>query len=865
MSYITLKGTVFGGATYEKTLGEWGMKPGAQRETSNLAQDNLGFDVAVPADGPELFAYGSKVTLQLGQSGTPGSYSGGRTWFVGWRIKNVRSASGRMQSFKFKFTGPWGWFMERHPFQKVRASYSAAAGKLLPVFDSSVTLGQSISMTTQANGVQTTQMTIGQQALEILNFTIAQTIVQNGGPSLLNYVAAALAANPAADIGGSVIPAFVAANAQYAQFQVDPAFKANSKLWSGIVGSWAGYCPMDAANDLTCAEALKKTLKFMPGVSCWFDFVSGGQATTIPTLHIATRDDMAKPASPFYAAVTLPWGAGSGNYTSTIDRRDDELPVCVDYKYKITSTFNGISVSTTVDDIAAMEIINGQPTIVSTSLSSPGVVNDTVGDLLAYQAASAALAPYAQMFGVEMATFDFQGATTTSATLNTSPIPFNPATVPGDFQTWTQILASALSDATISGVSVPPNADGSTQTATLTNPDGSAADTRYAYFQIGGPVPKGVVDMANPNLPQGVQLTLSCTLKFTKNTWLSNGSGPLVLTPTETGKVERKAVSVYAYSMAGGVFTSTVAGEPIPFGLAAVVFAIQSIVQYDGIHGFVEADPDTGYPTITDPCPVGRLLNLASANRPEYASMNAQVQQVTYDLLTGHTELRFGVPAHLGGTEYIERLRINRGPRWFLQIAGGGANLAGAQSISGPTQLKDTQTAGGASGTQWLPQDGGSGVKPLIYPQTAPMPGITHDPRTTGQPVNPWVGAAPNAPAMTLLLGGASAPQSMGYMDANGNVVLRAVTGAMRVALNAGYKIAPSSAPFPALVLDEPGIAYSPIVRIALGDLPHEFGAAVPGLIYLQEWQVCINVNGTPTTMYAIFLSSAPYANSLAS
>jgi hypothetical protein len=66
-------------------------------------------------------------------------------------------------------------------------------------------------------------------------------------------------------------------------------------------------------------------------------------------------------------------------------------------------------------------------------------------------------------------------------------------------------------------------------------------------------------------------------------------------------------------------------------------------------------------------------------------------------------------------------------------------------------------------------------------------------------------------------------------------------------------------------VLDEPGIAYSPIVRIALGDLPHEFGAAVPGLIYLQEWQVCINVNGTPTTMYAIFLSSAPYANSLAS
>ena len=105
-----------------------------------LAADSLGFNIATAADGPDLFPFGGKVAVWLGRQGVakpgynqPSVFTGGKPWFVGYRMKHVRNASGRMQNFEYKFAGPWGFFMERHVFQKLWPSYDSVLNSWIAV------------------------------------------------------------------------------------------------------------------------------------------------------------------------------------------------------------------------------------------------------------------------------------------------------------------------------------------------------------------------------------------------------------------------------------------------------------------------------------------------------------------------------------------------------------------------------------------------------------------------------------------------------------------------------------------------------------------------------------------------------------
>jgi hypothetical protein len=101
-------------------------------------------------------------------------------------------------------------------------------------------------------------------------------------------------------------------------------------------------------------------------------------------------------------------------------------------------------------------------------------------------------------------------------------------------------------------------------------------------------------------------------------------------------------------------------GEPIPFGLARRIFAIESIPQYQGTYTLVESE-------ISGAIGVGNVLNI-SGGRAEWATMNAQVQRVSYDFTTGKTTISFGPAMHLGAGDLIERLRAQRGPRMIYLI-----------------------------------------------------------------------------------------------------------------------------------------------------------------------------------------------------
>lgn len=708
MTYITLTsyalnatGNGWSSSGTEKSLADWGIRS-CSREAQNKAQDNVGFDmVVVSAIGVDPFPFGTKIVIQINRTGVlsgsqsqPSGFSGGTVFFVGYQVKNVRSATGRMQSFQYKFTGPWGFFFERHVFQKLWPNWNGTKLVLQP--RSQVVLGQSVTTITQANGVETTQQTIAEALIECLTFTLNQTTAQYGAP----------------------------------QFAIDSALPTSN--FDGV-GGWQGYCPMDAANDLTCAEALKKIVKILPAVSMWFDY-----STPIPTFHVATRDTL--------PSKTLTWGNSSntdspGNYTSKIDRRDDIIPPCVDYKYRVTTTVGGQSFVAVYDDLACQA----------------GVTNPNTG------ITAENLLPFSKYFGAEVATFDFEGGSTTTSVLTTTPIPFDPSGNTDDFAVWTQILCSALTDKSIVQASV--NAQAATS---VTYPNGAAADTRYQYFMIGGPVPPLVVDSKNPNLQQGVQLQLSCPFKFTDQSLSSDGTSYI----QGNTKTETKTCSVVGFSIPSGTFSNvTQQAEAVPFGLAAFVYNIEKVFQYDGSHGVVEYDPTSNFPTITDVCPIGTNLNLSNG-LPEYATMNAQVQTVNYDFMTGHTDITFGVASHLGGSEMIERLRINRGPRWLYEIGGGATNNTTA--ASGPVQLKDTQPASVQPSVTAMPPNGTtSGIDP---DSTSGNPGITHDSRTSGQPNYGEFGAFDTPNGNPLPTPNCPIHYLEGFEDLDGTGIIRIAT-----------------------------------------------------------------------------------------
>ncbi len=667
--------------TVEKALAQWGISR-CNREHLNQGGDTFGFDLQADFDAEDQFPFATKIILKIGRVatafdalGNPTQFAvaSGHRFYVGYSNEFTRYGTGKIERFKYKFSGLWEWFFEHHTFQKQWAYYQVVNGTVQPLAlltNSQVVIGEYMGEINTGNTVNTFQQTIAEALIEAATWTMNQMTAQFGAP----------------------------------QFQIDTAL-ANSNFDG--VGGWNGYFPMQAANNIMVSEVIKKCLSLVPQSSAWFDC-----STDPPTLRIQTRNIM--------PAVTLPLEMG-GLTKPEIRRRDDLVPVCIDFKYKITTTVNGTPYLSLYDDIAC-------------PLGATDPNGSTPLNLL----------PYRTHLNGQIETFDFSGGNVTVVDLQTVPIPFDNSGY--SLVTWMTMLASSMGDASITGVQFATDALGNPYWATLTTPDGRSADTRYLYFMVGGPCPNGVIDKINQYLTQGVKMTLAQTFVFTENTKLADGSfGPATI------KTERKTCDLYCYSMSGGRFTTGgTPAEVIPFGLAKFIYDIESVPQYQGTWTVTEQE-------ITDICPMGKNLCI-SGGLPEWLTMNAQVQQIAYDLVAGTTTLTFGPAKHLGPDDFIQRMRVNRGPRWLYlyNTTSGATNQSPA--ISGPTQLKDTQGALGQSSYLWQPSGTpppgtplGTPAVPIVTPAAGTGPtatpatpvGITHNTlptATSGVPAAPLGG-----------------------------------------------------------------------------------------------------------------------------
>ena len=315
MTYTTL---TYSGV--EKALADWGIST-ARRENGNQAGDNMAFDMMLATDAVDPFPYGAKISVQIGRFSStvntlnptlpaPGAsgFSGGRIFFVGYRVDTFRTGSPEMEKLGYKFAGPWEFFFERLVFQKLWWTWNGTAN--VADWRSQVVLGMSVNALIGANDTvpgsnATNLMSIRQQVIEIVQYVISQTalITAYGSTAQLQFDSLTSAIDGTNydllnyEIGGA-IPAGIQC--------LIPDFLAGF----GVTGKTSGQsgvaaanmqtvlrAPLDTVNDITCAEAMRKMLRWIGAVGSpvvWFDYTA-----TPPLLHVATRDILPSVNLPF--------------------------------------------------------------------------------------------------------------------------------------------------------------------------------------------------------------------------------------------------------------------------------------------------------------------------------------------------------------------------------------------------------------------------------------------------------------------------------------------------------------------------------------------------------------------------------------
>jgi hypothetical protein len=830
----------------EKPLADWGIGQ-ASRETTNQANDHFACDVMLAADAADPFPYGAQITLRIGRvstvqpattpAGLPVSgltgFSGGTTWFIGWRVANFRAGSPQLEKLAYKFAGPWEFFFERLVFQKLWWTWNGTQN--VADWRSQIVLGLSANALVGVNNTvpgasATNLMSIAQQVREIAAYVMTQTAVAYGAPQIqLDGITAGGDGvyRPNWDTSGNyklytslsgtslIIPDFIAG--VYASGAPSNPTSVNTLLSSNAPGTIALAntvlrAPLDSVNDITCAEAMRKMLRWAGAMGdpvLWFDYT-----TTPPTLHISTRDMLPSVSLPFPSVPSVPGAATpltgpQGPFyasASKIKRRDDLIPTAVELKFRLTGTWNGEQYTQVIRDVAGtvggtkyegIGLTGALYTLGTFATGSPAYVGGG-----ANSATMQALQAAGQGFAAQSVTIDMEGNSSSVVYGTIATIGVNtgdPAGGGGALAFWKAVFPE-INDLT--SPAFVPNA-----VVSVLDDSGASVDTSVVQYLLtdGQIAPWMLAGNSVGGTPvQCKQCTITAAFTGTENNNVGLLSGSTITdyaVPTGHAQNHQKHARVTLLTIPGGTYSrqNVAPGEIVPFGLAGYIYNIASIPQYEGTFSIQEQE-------VTDQCPMGYNLNL-TGSLSEWSTMNAAVQSVFYDLTAGRTVLTFGPAAHLGAKDFVERLRVNRGPRWY--------NLNGNNVTNDNSQQRGTQL--GNNVAQRGPSPGPRAADLQTFPisladlaangssYTAGVPGATIDTRASGQPNYGNISglSAPNAPTIMLASGSAG---SLGQL-----------------------------------------------VRITPADLNGK------GPAWFQEVGICVNISGVPTPKNIMVLCTAPF------
>jgi hypothetical protein len=816
MTYTTL---TYNGT--EKSLADWGIS-GWTRTAQNQANDDFTFTIPTPMDGSDIFPYGANIIIKINRTASaanpinptlpvsitlvPGvTYSGGTQWFWGYCVDNDRIGNPGGESFNYKFAGPCQFFFERLIFQKLFLTWNGT--KQIADYQSDVVLGLSLTpLSGTGDTVQASTspnlMSIAQQIKEICMYAQADSAYQQannglGWPGTKQFQCDQLTTN--VDGVNYDLLQTPSANVLISDYCIGP-LSGKTSASTLPAGSYMLRCPLDAVNAITCKEAMQRVLQWLGGIGSpviWTD-----HSQTPPQLRIATRDQLSV-KSLALSGITV---------KNRIKKRTDLIPAAVHFKYKVSGTSLGQPYSVIFNDVAAYlsgALAEGAGQWGAlTTLSGGGISS---GNQTALMAAAKTATAVVQ-------TLDFQGDSVNAATCKITTASISSALTSATDPMWQYFFPELANVSSLAFY----NSDSPSVTiadaisGTNYYSAGAWASTAYTnVVQDGQVAPWMLASTSSPANPVGgqtVKAKISVRFSYTQKTQ----GGANAYATNENVQYHEKNITVTLTTLTSGKYYSspqTVYGEPVPYGLAGYILALENIPQYEGSILVQETE-------ISDVCPMGNALNI-SGGLAEWSSMNACVQSVRYRD-NGQTEISFGPAKHLGPAQFVARFRSNIGPRWFLLIGGDPMN----QNNPGNAQLGNNIPAqaptGGGKNSTFLSLLTNLSVQQGTSGNVATLPAGTH--LDTGAANTPFTGAI------------ASGQRAFGQ-------------GQALTLAQGPYAETPGE-----------GMAW---IRVSLTDLNNATNTLQNLHPYFREIADCKTIGSTPTPGYRLVLCSEFYTTSI--
>lgn len=559
------------------TLDGWRFQNPVITQTSQKTGE-LSVDRTLGSLDEELeFEYGDLCVLTRLPSATAVS---GDVWFVGKCRPSGMESSYNSEGQGLLFTDPW-FEMEATVYRKnTNASLASASGATGGFWSGHMALN--------LNSVGTGQ-TIATELNQILTYASTRVIAD----------------------GVTGLP-----------FQYD-----SGSLPDPVFGVWR-----DEVRNITIAEALRRQLRYLPGVSVFFDHSTGTDAVLPkPTLKMVMREDA--------PSATLQIAAGTGNSEGFKVERvwGQEVP-CVVIQYEKTNTVNGKPYSYIVED--------------------------------KYPASASSFEAFSLIQNIDLA-----GAARTTITQRLATRPFTAASgTPTDASriAWWARHCPGYNDGAATGFGIV-----SVDNVALLqrSPSGTWVPASGAYLTpYANEITDGVWSSWMKYSTDGInyvesdcyEIGVSGAVKYKRKM----PSGALV-GEAQTAYLQGSVlVTQLSPGQAGQDYTTVSSNTPdeaTPSGMAEWLYNQLKGPAYMGTVSFVQDEVDNFGGVLG----MGKRLNLDVLNddgtqntgSDEYdmwRTMQATIQKIVHQLETGKTIVSFGPPKHLGATDIIELLRMQR-------------------------------------------------------------------------------------------------------------------------------------------------------------------------------------------------------------
>lgn len=411
---------------------------------------------------------------------------------------------------------------------------------------------------------------------------------------------------------------------------LDYAIAAGAPFQRGVVLDGFNV-PLDQVSDVTCAEVIRKMLRWHPDAVLWFDY----STDPLPTVHVRARGEL--------TAAALPFG-GRTVRIGDITRHDELYAPAVVIHYETTGTDDGQVYTDVVTDAApegatGMEFGAVVLTIplhdASTATVSQSLVTRPIHD----DVADAGLLDYLKLKDPALVTLDDDSVTSIDITTCARRMT-DPAAVEPD-------LASF-------GATRPVTHD-----LALPNELVQGAVTPWMTSQYGIEAQQHTIDY-----------------EFTYTTTDGTVHGPFGRSVNLTAT--SATLSLY------DTLTNDDPGEDPPVGLAANYLASLASLQWSGSVVIEEAFAGTACLGAG----LGNVLNITGSRNAQWVTMNAPVVEETVEAATGRMTLLFGPARHLSPQDLVARLQTTR------PGGSGGRQGVGAAATEGSGQRTSGRPAG---------------------------------------------------------------------------------------------------------------------------------------------------------------------------